>query len=219
MTALLWAVEFILEACGAYLYFRRSKITSFLLGVCAIGDLLTYAVFQTFSRDTYAWSFWIFYAIKYLLLIWLGCAICGMFVREQRKSFAILSSAFMSLGSAAIVMAVGSSGETLKNSLLEGEVTANFILLSFVAVGWISRREKLNQAWKFIAAGFMVMVGSDLLFTALWMGWDGARHLYPIGAISAQILWCVGPLKTVKLGEFRKSLEQKFPEVEKVTVI
>ena len=131
---------------------------------------------------------------------------------------AVLSAAFLSLGSASIIVAVGTAGETLKQKLLDGEIAANMILLGFVAVGWISRREKLNQAWKWIAVGFMVMVGSDLLFTALWMAWDWARHLYPIGAISAQLIWIAGQLRTIRLPECRANLGQRITEAQKGSV-
>ena len=182
-------------------------------------DSVAFAIFQNCNIDFYAWSAWAAKGIRGLLLIWLACAICGMFVQERRKSFTVISAAFLSIGSASIIVAVGSAGETLKQKLLDGEIAANMILLGFVAVGWISRREKLNQAWKYIAVGFMVMVGSDLVFTALWMVWDGARHWYPIGCIAAQLIWLAGPLRRVKLSECRVSLEKKFPAVEKVTVI
>jgi len=221
MTAILtfWVAEFVLESIGAIIYSTRNRLLSILLVFCAVSDAATFAIFRFLGSYAYAWSYWASRSLKYLLLVWLGCAICGMFVQERRKSMAVFSAAFLSVGSASIIVAVGSAGETLKQKLLDGEIAANMILLGFVAVGWISRREKLNQAWKFIAVGFMVMIGSDLVFTALWMVWDGARHWYPLGCISAQVLWICGPLKSVRLGEFRKSLEKRFPAVEEMRVM
>lgn len=196
MTIFFWMVEFILEACGAYLYVRRSKLLSALLGMCALGDLIT---FLFYGSPIYANAFWVFYSVKYLMLIWLACSICGMFVAEKCRSFATLSAAFLSLGSASIIAAFSLTGETLKDKLLDGEIAANMLLLGFVLVGWISRRDKLNQALKWIVAGFIVMVGSDLLFTILWTFWAGARHWYPLGAIAAQLVWVCGPLRTIRL--------------------
>jgi hypothetical protein len=211
-----WALEFILESCGAYLYWEKSKMLSSLLGMCAMGDLIT---FLFYGQPSYVQAFWIFYSLKYLMLIWLACSICGMFVAERRKSMATISAAFLSLGSAALITVFASAGETLKNKLLDGEIAANMILLAVVFIGWIGRRDRLTGMWKFISLGFMVMVGSDLVFTILWTFWDGARHWYPLGCISAQVIWICGPLKKVRLPEFRKSLGHEMPEVQKVTLI
>jgi len=213
-----WAAMFVLECIGARLYVKRSKLMAVYFATAMLLDSVAFAIFQNCNIDFYAWSAWAAKGIRGLLLIWLACAICGMFVQEQRKSFTVLSAAFLSIGSASIIVAVGSAGDTLKQKLLDGEIAANMILLGFVAVGWISRREKLNQAWKYIAVGFMVMIGSDLVFTALWMAWDGARHLYPIGEISAQLVWIIGPLRTVRLSECRADLGQRIVETQKVSV-
>jgi hypothetical protein len=210
-----WALEFILESCGAYLYWQKSKMLSSLLGMCATGDLIT---FLFYGQASYASAFWIFYSLKYLMLVWLACSICGMFVAEKRKSFATLSAAFLSLGSAAMITVFASAGETLKNKLLDGEIAANMILLAVVFIGWIGRRDRLTGMWKFITFGFMVMVASDLIFTILWTFWDGARHFYPIGAISAQLIWIIGPLRSVRLPEFRKSLGHEVKDAQNVSV-
>jgi hypothetical protein len=217
VTALLfWAVEFILEACGAYLYWQKSKLLSSLLGMCAVGDLIT---FLLYGHPVYAQAFWIFYSLKYLMLIWLACSICGMFVAERRKSFGTISAAFLSLSCGALITVFSANGETLKDKLLDGEIAANMILLGMVFVGWVSRRDRLDSTWKWITAGFMVMVGSDLVFTILWTFWDGARHWYPLGCISAQIIWIVGPLKSSRLPGFRMSLPKKYAEIQKVQIM
>jgi len=208
-----WAAEFVLEAIGALLYLKRSKLLSALLYVSAMTDMILVFVFGTRFYVAASWSQ---IALKELMLIWLACSICGMFVAEKRKSFATLSAAFLSLGSAAMITVFAPAGETLKNKLLDAEIAANMILLAVVFIGWIGRRDRLTGMWKFISLGFMVMVGSDLVFTILWTFWDGARHWYPLGAIAAYLIWVAGPLRKIKLPEFRKSLEKKFPHVEKV---
>lgn len=191
-----WAAELLLECAGAALYLKRAKLLSAILTFCAVSDI---ALFFVFGTRFYAWASWSQIAFKELMLIWLACSICGMFVAERRKSFASISAAFLSLGSAAMITAFAANGETLKDKLLDGEIAANMILLAIVFFGWISRRDKLDSTWKWIAFGFMVMVGSDLVFTVLWTFWDGARHFYPLGAIAAYAVWIIGPLKTLKI--------------------
>lgn len=210
-----WAAELLLECAGAALYLKRSKTLAAVLTFCAISDI---ALFFAFGGRFYLAASWSQIAFKELMLIWMACSICGMFVAEKRKSFATLSAAFLSVGSAAMITVFSASGETLKDKLLDGEIAANMILLGIVAIGWISRRAMLDQTWKWIVAGFVLMVGSDLVFTGLWTFWAGARHWYPIGAISAQLTWIVGPLRSVRLPEFRKGLGHKIAEAERVSV-
>jgi hypothetical protein len=211
-----WAAEFIMEVIGSVLYLKRSRLLSAIFYFCAMSD---FALVFIFGRPFYAWASWGQVAIKQLMLIWLACSICGIFVQERRKSFTRITAAFLSLGSAAIITALSASGETLKDRLLDAEIAANMILLGMVFIGWISRRAMLDQTWKWIVAGFMLMVGSDLLFTGLWTFWDGARHWYPMGAIAAQAVWIAGPLKSVRLDEVRHNLGHKFPQVEKMRVM
>lgn len=236
-----WAVMFILECIGARLYSNRSKLMAVYFAASLFLDAIAFAIFKNCHIDYYAWMAWAAKGLRGLMLIWLACSICGMFVAEKRKSFATLSAAFLSLGSAALITVFASSGETLKDKLLDGEISANMILLGIVALGWIGRRDRLTGAWKWIVAGFVLMVGSDLAFTILWAGmpavrinshilipawqWAGARHWYPLGAIAAQLIWLIGPLKAdwdakkpYTLPEFRQSLEKQFPKVEKVRI-
>jgi hypothetical protein len=221
MTAvyLLWAAEFSLESFGAVLYSGRNRLLSVLLAFCALSDSITFAILRFVSPYAYAWSYWASRSLKYMLLVWVGCSICGVFVDELHRFQAKITAFMVSICSAALITAFSASGETLKDKFLDGEISANMILLAIVALGWIGRRDRLNQTWKWIACGFMVMVGSDLIFTALWTFWDGARHFYPIGAIAAQLVWIVGPLRSVRLPEFRKSLEKRYAEVERVTLV
>ena len=97
---LFWALEFILEATGAYLYFRRSKVLSCLLGMCAAGDLIT---FLLFGSPYYAFAFWIYNCIKGLMLCWLACEILSRFVAERSKARVRACAAILSFGGAAVV--------------------------------------------------------------------------------------------------------------------
>lgn len=210
-----WAVELLLECAGAALYLKRSKLLSAILTFCAISDIVLFFVFGT---RFYVWASWSQIAVKELMLIWLACSICGMFVAEIHRFQAKITAFVVSISSAALITAVSASGETLKDRLLDGEIAANILLLGMVFLGYLGRRDRLDSNWKWIAAGFMVMVGSDLIFTALWTFWDGARHWYPLGCIAAQLIWVAGPLRKVKLPEFRQSLGQKIKDAERVSV-
>lgn len=237
MTAiyLAWMAEIVLECIGSFLYRKRSPLLSILLGFCAFTDFAAVPFAQNYPNLIHGCLGWAQCSVKELMLIWLACSICGMFVSENRKSITVISAAFLSLASAAIIAVFSFAGETLKDKLLDGEIAANMILLGFVAVGWISRRDRLKGNWQWIVAGFMVLVGSDLIFTILWAGmpeirisshvlmpaweWTGARHWYPLGAISAYLIWCIGPLRSVRLTEFRQSLDKKFPAVEEMRIM
>lgn len=220
MTAILlaWVAEIVLEAIGAVLNFRRSRVLFSLLAFCALTDFAAVPLAQYYPKLVYGWIGWSQMAVKQLMLLWLACAICGMFVAERNKVQTIITAAFLSLAGGALVTVAFCTGETLKDRLLDGEIAANFLLLGMVALGWIGRRDRLSPAWKWITAGFMVMIGSDLACTALWTFWEGARHYYPVGAIAAQAIWCAGPLWPHKMRELRGSLGQRIPEGEKVSV-
>jgi hypothetical protein len=202
---LAWAVEFILEASGAYLYFRRSKILSCLLGVCAAGDLAT---FLLFGSPFYSFAFWIYSAIKGLMLCGLACEILARFVAERNKARVRACAAILSFGGAAVVAFFFWQGETLKDRFLDGEIAASMILLGLIGLGWITRLSYLSNVWRWIAAGFVLLVGWDLVITALWTLWDGARHWYPLGTIAAQAVWVLGGLRKEQ-GEVRLELQSR----------
>jgi hypothetical protein len=232
MTAVftIWAAEFFLESAGAILNFKRSRLLSFILALIALMDVATFFVFR-FWPEHYWQATWIRHAIRNMLFIWLGCSICGMFSEKRIQS--AITAAFLSLSAAVLVFSVGFAGETIKDKLLDAEIVACLTLLAYIAVVWISGNAlESDNKWK--TAGFLVMVGSDLIFTMLWDGmptlklghftipawhWDGARHWYWTGATLAYGVWVAGPLRRVRLGEFRVSLEKKFPAVEEMRVM
>lgn len=219
MTAYLWwAAELLLECAGAALTIRRSRLLAFILTVSAITDIAAFLVFQFCARAVYAWSYWAQHSIKNLMLCWLACAICGMFVAERNKFQARIATAFLSVGAIALVAAFAFNGETLKERLLDGEIAANGILLGFVVLGWITRKAFLSREWKWITAGFMVMVGGDLAVTILWTFWDGARHWYPLTTIAALLMWAFGPMLPHKLSCVQYGLGVKIEQAEKVSV-
>lgn len=225
MTAILsaWMAELVLESFGAYLYRRRSPLLSTILYFCAITDSAAYLL-RGFLPATwiYFWGSWGQFYVKELMLVWLGCAICGMFAesRGMSKSQAIISATMLSAFTIAFSIAFCFSAETLKGRILAAEITADTILLVIIAVAWITGSGKrLPNIWKWITAGFLVMVGSDMLFTIGWFSTEKIRHFYPLGAIAAYLIWCIGPLRSARLTEFRQSLGYEIPKAQKVTVI
>jgi len=214
-----WMAELTLEVIGAALYFKRSKIISAYFAVTALMDVATFLIFQNFSRETYVMASWSRHGIRNVMLLWIGCAICGMFLAERNKAQSRITAAFLALAAGAMVTAFAADGDTLKDCLLDAEIAATMILLVFVTVGWISRNRILPNIWKWIAVGFMVLVGSDLLFTGLWTFWGGARHWYPLGAIAAQLTWIAGPLRSFHLPECRANLGVRLKEVQKMGVM
>lgn len=215
MTAIFgaWMAEFILEASGSIFNFKRSKLLSFTLAVVALMDAVTFVIFR-YWPESYPAATWIRHAIRNLMLMVLGCSVCGMFAEEKNRVQAGVIAGFLSLGMAAFCCSIGLAGNSLKDRLLTGEIVACSLLLSYIFLAWVGKSLKDDNGWT--ACGFMVMVGSDLIFTAMWTFWDGARHWYPLGAIAAYLIWVAGPMRRVKLPEFRQSLQHKFGEIENV---
>lgn len=218
MTAFVWAVQFVLEAIGAHLNFRKSKLLSLMLGVCAFGDFLAFLFLRYSNPYAFQCFGWVYWAGKGLMLIWLGCSICGMFAAERDRLKVVFATAFMSASSISIVMSVFFASEKLKDRLLDAEIVTNLIIFGMIFLGWIGRRAFLSKEWKWITAGFMLMVAGDLAVTLLWFVWDGARHWYALGNILALSIWIAGPIASVNLVEFRRSIGQRIVEAEKVSV-
>lgn len=219
MTAVftLWAAEFFIEASGAILNFKRSRLLSFILAIIALMDVVTFFVFR-FYPDHYWQATWTRHAIRNMLFVMLGCYLCGIFAEDGKRLQSGITAAFLAIGTGGVAFSIGMSGATIANRLLEGEIVACFLLLAYVALAWIGHNG-IPAKDKWIVTGFLLMIGSDLLITMLWMKWPMARRLYPLGAISAYLIWCIGPIKSVRLTEFRKSLGHEIPKAQKVTVI
>lgn len=211
--------ELILEAWGAFLYRRSSPLLSVILSFCALTDIAAFALVGILPPAwIYFWAGWGQFYVKELMLVWLGCSICGMFVKDRNRTQAVISAALLSLGTIAIVMACCFAEQTVKDRLLAAECVADTILLAIV-VACIGCGAKLSNEWKWITAGFLVMVGTDVVFTIGWFSAETIRHWYPLGAIAAYLIWVAGPMRRVKLPEFRQSLEKKFPKVEEMRVM
>lgn len=202
MTAILtaWVAEVVLESVGAFLYRRRSPLLSVILSFCTLTDIAAFALVGILPPTwIYFWGAWGQFYAKEVMLIWLGCSICGMFVEGRNRPQAVISAGVVSLFTIAIVMACCFSEQTLKDRLLAAECVADTILLVIVFVAWIGRAARLSNEWKWITAGFLLMVGTDVVFTIGWFSADTIRHWYPLGQILAYSVWVAGPMRTLKL--------------------
>lgn len=221
MTAILscWVASFILESGGAFLYFRRNRLLSAILAFCAVTDFLAGAFKAKYSALTLYRDFaWSQLAIKEMLLLWLGCMICGMFVAEQDKIKTFLAAGFMSASSASMVTALAFSGEKFSDRVLNGAIAANGILLAVITLGWIGRKAMLNREWRCIVLGFLVLTGGDLVIAALWPHWSGAETFQALPTIAAYLIWVAGPILPYRLKDCRLSLGQRVQEAERVSV-
>jgi hypothetical protein len=213
MTAIFsaWMVEVLLEAWGAFLYRRRSPLLSMVLSFTALTDIAACSLVGSLPPPwIYFWSAWGQFYVKEFMLIWLGCSICGMFVKGRNRTQAVISCAIISLGTVAMVLAFCFPEQRLKDRLLSAECIADMILLVIVFLAWIGRGIKLSGGWKWITAGFLVMVGTDVFFTIGWYSTDTIRHWYPVGQIAAYAIWVAGALKEFSLSESRVYLAKLF---------
>lgn len=157
----------------------------------------------------YFWAGWGQFYIKELMLIWLGCSICGMFADGKRRTQATIYAGLISLGTVAFIMVCCFSEQTLKDRMLSAECVADFILMAILFVAWIVCGTTLSKERKWMTAGFLVMVGTDVFFTIGWFSAATMRHWYPVGQIAAYLVWVAGPLKA-ESGEFRMWLAKLF---------
>ena len=202
-----WAAEFLLQLSGAALNWKTSKLLSALLGFLCLTDIVLFIFFQASANTLYPWASWAQQTGRYLLLIFLACEIIGMFLPEADRKKGSIVAGFMAVGIASMITVFSSQGDTLKDKLLDGEIAANMILLAFVSLGWISRARYLSAHWKWIAAGFVTLVGWDLTVTIFWKFFWTARQFYPLGTIAAYVVWIAAPLRG--LSEFRASLGKR----------
>jgi len=214
-----WFIELALEVLGAMLYFRRSRLLCSLFSFLAASDIILTAGYHL-ARQTVYWQFyWAQRFGKYFILILLACSICGMFVAEKDRSAKIGSSAIIALGTFGLVTVVFCMAHSLKDSLLAAEIAANVVMAVIIWLAWLGRRSVLSAEQKSITLGFIVLIASDIIFTAFWMNWHGARHFYPLGMITAYLIWVAGPLRKITLPECRADLGKKFGEIQKVQVM
>jgi hypothetical protein len=212
MTAILsaWMAEVLLEAWGAFLYRRRSPLLSVILSFTALTDIAAF-YFKGILPPAwiYFWAAWGQFYVKEFMLIWLGCSICGMFAKGRNRTQAVISCGVVSLGTVAIVMAFCFPEQTLKDRLLAAECIADMLLLVIVFLAWIWRGIRLSGEWKWIAAGYLIMVGTDVFFTIGWYSNETLRHWYPVGQIAAYAVWVAGPLRSA-LEDSRRYMARLF---------
>ena len=219
MMGLGWLVEFVLESAGAFIYFRRNKLLCFILSFCAVTDFLAACFQGTVSHAVlYGRCGWVQYALKELMLVWLACQICGMFVAEQNRLQVRATAAFISLGTCALVMVAFFTADGLKERLLNGEIAANVVLMGIIFLGWLGRRDLLSKEWQAVTLGFLVMIIGDILVSALSYFWVAVQNWQAAPTIAGQIVWLLGPYVPHKLPCARAGLGQRVQEAERISV-
>lgn len=206
-----WSAELVLELAGAYLALR-SKLYS-LLAILIFGvvsDLIA-GVARVSSPDAMGWAGWIQLPIQCVLLCWLGCEICGKLVAERRQATIFRSAIVLSVACGICAMLAWSEAHTLADKLLDAEMAADGVLLIAVGVGWMTRIQYLKAPWTWLAAGFLVKVGSDIICSFLFEHWPGAQYLYSIGEIATLLLWGIGAAGNLRLNEWRDRIGKSIP--------
>lgn len=190
MMASVWLAESVLEVAGSILALRRRNwLLLPLFAFCAASDLAGFFILRYFGHHWLAWAGWGQRAGKYFLLILIACSICGKFVREEDSQIYRMAAAILTLIGSAIVLKFFSDGTILSERLMDAEIAANVFLMLLIGLGWLTQKGKLTAPWNWIAAGFIVQIGSAIVVTALWTVWDGAKCWYPAGTIPAYLLW------------------------------
>ena len=186
-----WFLSFCLEARGSFRGFRYRAELKTLFGLLAFkasADLITFLIY-VYAPNAYPWASWVSWAGHSLILCFLGCQVCGRLLAEKNQAAVTIYAAVLALVAGTVAAVVFAQGETLKDRLLDGSIAADCMIFGLIVLAWTTKRRGLDRHWNMIAAGIVVQVGWELAVTFCWQYWDGARHLLPIGELSALILW------------------------------
>jgi hypothetical protein len=211
----LWAIAFILEAAGAYFYFRRNKALSAVLAFRAAADFIGFFL----SLDALNWLDYFQRMLQYPLLAVLAIDCLGRAVGAHRREIRLYAAPLSALMAMAIAAAHGALPWELTSVLWIEEKTVYF-LAAIVCFGWITRRaEGVRGSIDRVSVGLLTLLFSYGLFTTAkannWMTFAHANLGIQLGSILALGLWVSG---ASRLTEFRRSLGQTIITAEKVSV-
>lgn len=195
-----WYLEFSLEVCGA-LRTRRYPLLSLYLAVAAIADIATFSILQAYGWSAYAVADWIQLAIKYLILIFLACQVCGKMLAEKKMHRAALIFSTIAAG---IISAVYQSGETITDRLLDAEIAACMFLGILILVAWFGRIRPLDRPWAMIAGGIVTLLALNGAAAYAWKFWEPAKHVITGAEIASLVLFNLAP--GMKLSELRQGI-------------
>lgn len=200
-----WGIQCFLEFAGCLLAFRRRRelpLLFWFLAFVAASDLLSLYIYK-YHPHSYAWASWYNYAGHWLFLCPLACQVCGKLLKD--KGWWMLAALSVLC---AVVLAVGIcyAEPDLKQRLLNSALAADMVIWVGIGVAWISRTDRLQGAWKWIAAGILASVGWDLLITFLWSKWAYAGVWLPVGEIAGLLAWNIAAMGRFRLASMRQGL-------------
>lgn len=222
----LWAVILGLESAAAVLTFRRQKWLSILLFYRSAADLLGMILLGTAGMGAFQWEDYLQRMIQ-LPILGILAVYCAGAAAGDSRGVRIYSGPFAA-GVAIWLAAVhGLMPWNLYTVLWIAQKTV-FGIAGMVGLALFLRqfdfiRGKLEKPWGATSAGLLMLLGTAGLAMMArehhWLTWANASRWGQLGAISAQLIWVAGPLRKVKLPEFRQSLEKRFPKVEEMRVM
>jgi hypothetical protein len=167
-------------------------------------------VLISFGWEAYGTALWFQRAAEYLLLSYLAADICSKFVGEKNRIKTSRYAAMIALMLSGVLTFIFRSGETLTDKLLDTTIMANMMLAVVIAVGWLSRDDKLPRKWRGITAALLIYLGSEAVVTVVWKEHQWAAQLFPIGHVAALVTWCwtVGPKKSKQFGSKREQVQR-----------
>lgn len=183
-----WLTEFVLEASGAYLAFRkRLRILAFMLAWRAFMDAATFTIWKLNLHPGYGYTFWAGLAVQYAILYALGVQLAAKMTQDFRPNTRRI---YMTLAIAcSVVSYVFVTTDLWEKKFFTAEALAGFLLIAVVGVGWIGRKKELEELWKMITAGVLISSLGNA-FCAILSGISPkALSFYPLPAITALLVW------------------------------
>ncbi|HLW51340.1 MAG TPA: hypothetical protein VKW06_00730 [Candidatus Angelobacter sp.] len=198
MTIALWIAELVLEVSGCILSLRRRLfLLCWLLGFRALVDVATLLIQTIYGRhEIYAWTWTLGQCGQYALLSILCCQLAARMIKDYRplKPYAWLAALLAAtLGALAWI-----HGEGLAEKWLDAQIASTMSLVAMLLVGWVIRKEELEQPWKGIALGAAVHLGGIAACAMLWETWAVGAKWYPAPALAALAIWNVSALREKK---------------------
>lgn len=203
----LWLAEFLLEAAGSYLAFRKRTFPlAFYLAFRAVSDIATGLIFSA-TPTLYPWSYWFARAGAAVLLCWLASSLVAKMMGEGRYG---VYGVILCIALAGGVTFFSAHESTLDYQFLTGAAVADGLLGLMLLLGLMDAKVRPDQQTALIAWGVCIHLGTDGLLVGLAHVWLGALAWLPVGAVAALVVWILAMRMPDKLsGEVRLPLPPK----------
>ncbi len=210
MTALdftFWAIQFILEAIGLTLAFRKSlwPVTAYLGSRILMDTIGAFTI-----GPVYELSFWLGKIPEYSFQLILAFACAGEMLRESRDT---IKAAAVMAGAVGIVLVSVFYVPVTYQRMLTIELVVNLLIGCVLALGLVSERTK--APWTGISWGLAIVCGAaGLNLMTGRMDWHVLARLYePLEITGLCVLGYAA--KSWQGCEFRQGLGVKIVEAEK----